>query len=455
VPELNFFHVHASSMGYGRFGVSLAQAMRDLGIDVYDDMPIPDEERRPHEENSGSVSKRCNVVVWASVPGHARGWWDGQYRGLYTMWESQKLPETFRESLHSFDVIVVPSRQNQELFSRYHDNVQFNPLGVDPKQWHPEERPSLTDEFRFLVAGSGPRKGTDLAYKAFMTLWGKEGSWGSGPVPYLVMKNPRREEFPGSRVHVIGGKIPAEQEIDLYALAHCFVVPSRGEGYGLQPLQALAQGCPTILTAAHGHDAFAHLGLGISATSSKASYFVYGDAGDWWEPDFDELCDRMRWVYDHYDQACSQALRSAVTVAEEFTWARTAQRFVDIVTPERLGVPYSGPGTWATPVRRSFPVVVTRNWSCDVAGTRYKFRKGIRYWESADLKRILFEAGFLDPICLEGDDVGLAPEQLAEIPDYTAARSWCESCGQRLNTRPTRADDIEEALNAHAGQRPG
>jgi glycosyltransferase involved in cell wall biosynthesis len=452
-PEIVLFHVHTKSMGYGRFGVNLASALSDLGVDVYDDQPMPEQFRRPHEDAVHTRAKRTNVVCWVSVPGHARGWWEGQHRVLATMWEATRLPETFREHIHEFDQLIVPSYQNVELFSRYHPNVAYNPLGVDPAVWHPTERPEVDGEFRFLIAGSGTRKGTDLAYRAFNALWDKEGSWGSGPVPYLVMKNPRREEFPGERVHVIGGKIPATAEVDLYAQAHCYLGPARGEGFGLQPLQALAQGCPTILTAAHGHDSFAHLGYPISAIPAKSSYFIYGDAGDWWEPDFDELCEAMREVYNNYDGACSRAQRSAVTVASDFTWHQTARRFVDIVGGDRLATPYSGPGTWTTPIKRHFPVVVTRDWSCDVAGVRYKFRKGIRYWESADLKRILFEANLLDPVCLVGDDLGLAPEQLAEIPDYSAAHAHCDACGQRLNTVPTRADDLLEVMsNGNAGQ---
>ena len=64
------------------------------------------------------------------------------------------------------------------------------------------------------------------------------------------------------------------EELDLYRSCHAYLQPSRGEGFGLQPLQALALGRPTILTNAHGHASFAHLGIPLDSTMQKAAYFT-------------------------------------------------------------------------------------------------------------------------------------------------------------------------------------
>lgn len=439
--NLNLFYVHSGDMGYGRMGVNLAASLQDSGVEVYDSMPMPEKFRKPHEYNPGAVEGLCNVVCWASVPSHMHGYWEGQYRAVFTMWEAQRLPESFRETLPEFDCVMVPSHHNVELFSRYHPNVHFVPLGVDPAVWHYEpRRPS--SEFRFVIGGSGPRKGTDLAWKAFRRLWGKEGSWGSGPTPYLIMKSPKGGEFTAPRVEVVSGRISAQAEVDLYAGAHCYLQPSRGEGFGLQPLQALAQGCPTILTAAHGHDSFAHLGLGLSAAPAKSAYFIYGDAGDWWEPDFDELCDQMLWVYENYESAVDGAKSAATVVANEFTWANTAARFVDAIGPDRLATPFEGKAaTWHEPERLRYEVMVNRPWYCEIAGKAYRFTPGEVTHEMADVKRVLWEAGILDERCIAGDDTGLHPSQLAKHD--SASHAYCGTCGQRLGSGPTRADDLE------------
>src|SRR5262249_49146535 len=154
---------------------------------------------------------------------------------------------------------------------------------------------------------------------------------------------------------MISGRISPEEEVALYAQAHCYLQPSRGEGFGLQPLQAIAQGCPTILTNAHGHEAFAHLGYGLSTTFSDSAYFIYGDAGQWWEPDFDELCEHMEMIYDDYGHAVQMAEEWSAEALRDFTWERTANGLLDAIGRDRL-TPYTGPEEWFVPDVKLYPI---------------------------------------------------------------------------------------------------
>lgn len=415
--QINLNYVHAEGIGYGRLGVKLAECLTEAGVEVYDHMPVPEGVVYDVKGAEGRHPGTAHDICWVSVPTHAAGWWSTQRRSIFTMWESMRLPEQFRESLHNFDVVMVPSDQNVELFGRYHDNVQRVLLGVDPAEWHYVERTEPGMFFDFLIGGSGPRKGTDIAFDAFKAAFPTAD--GSGPIPRLIMKNPRGEDFAfDGRVQVIGGKLPAEEEQALYASAHCYLQPSRGEGFGLQPLQAMAQGCPTILTDAHGHESFAHLGYGISAEAGPASYFIYGDAGEWWEPNVDELVDAMRFVYANYDQACADAKVAAEIVAEDFTWANTAEQFMGCLG---LGQPFT-PGEWVEPSLLKYRIRVTQEMRCDIAGRRLIFEAGKDYYDLADVKRIFAEAGILDPDCISDEDGGLTDEQVARLGKATAER---------------------------------
>ena len=451
MPELNLLYVHSKSIGYGRMGVAWAEQLEAMGIDVYDDLPSPDPSdalRRANERHGqeARASKVCATAMWASVPTHARGWWKGQRPVIATMWEATRLPEAFRETLTEFDICIVPSEHNVELFSRYHPNVVKVNLGVDTNIWKPTPRTRPGMFFNFLIGGSGPRKGTDLAYRAFHDAF-PDNKRASGPIPRLVMKNPRGEStYGGDRVEMIAGRITDEEEVALYATAHCYLQPSRGEGFGLQPLQAIAQGCPTILTDAHGHAEFAHLGWGLSTSFAKAEYFIYGDAGEWWEPNYDELVDNMRWVYENYDEAQDRAALNAEIAAVEFSWKHSTENLVAALGSS-IYEPGPEPTEWVRPDIRRYRVILNRPWAADIGGVSYQFEAGREYWELADVKRIMFEADLLDPSCIEEDDNGLAAAQLARIPDYSAAHSYCQMCKQRLNSQPTRGDDLLAVLD--------
>lgn len=453
--EATCLFVHGDHIGYARFGTQMVEALEQAGVAIYDHFEGPD--TPPHlNEASTRGAKDTNVVMWFAVPNHCRGWWEGQMSVIFTMWESNKLPETMRENLDEFATVVVPSEQNRELFGRYHPNVHTVPLGINPDVWHYQQRPEPTQFFDFLIGGSGGRKGVDIAYKAFLKGFPK-GSWGrEQPIPRLVMKSPKPSlDFGADRVMQINGFIPPEVEVGLYASSHCYIQPSRGEGFGLQPLQALAQGMPTILTGAHGHEAFAHLGYPIGWDMAPAGYFAAGDAGEWWEPRLDELIDQMRFVYERYDGCVEDMKTSAQIVARDFTWARSAERLIDVVGRDNLSTPYENSRVWHEPFLKRFPTITNKDMTCDVAGTQYRFVRGEKTYVVADVKRLLWEGGHLDPACLDAsqpDDLGLNEQQTAALGAYIDRYSYCQSCGHKLNVGETRADEIYAQLERDAAE---
>lgn len=97
-----------------------------------------------------------------------------------------------------------------------------------------------------------------------------------------------------------------------YAGASAFVCPSRYEGFGLPPLEAMACNCPVI----------------CSNTSSLPE--VVGDAGLYFNPDDpDELAHALETVL--YDRNIADALRAAGLMrVPHFTWDQCAQATRDV-----------------------------------------------------------------------------------------------------------------------------
>lgn len=452
-PEMTILYVHnADRIGYGRMSNEIVKIVEARGIKVYDDDGRPPEYQTEVslDNNPRAIPEHpTNVLNIMSVPTHLDGRYDKQFVSILTMWEARTIPPAFRDTLHEYDLVMVPSLQNVELFGQHHDNVQFLSLGVDPALWHPIPVTMPGAHFNFLISGRGPRKGIDLAYEAFRTVFTKPEQF--TPVPRLIMKSMKgHQDYYSNTVTHVTGIMESLDERDLYANAHCYLQPSRGEGFGLQPLQAMALGRPTILTADHGHASFAHLGIGLSTTPSKADYFIFGDAGEWWEPNFEELCEAMWDVYSNYAAHVAKAEQSAAYIAENLTWEKSAERFIELHGSE-LTTPYSGTETWEMFERQLYPMRVIRTWKGEVAGRQMIMEPGITYWEYADIKRILFDAELLAADTPD-DAEGLLPAQVAQMDVLRAEQAFCPECHQRLNSGSKRSDEIFEQLEAEARQ---
>lgn len=415
--RLTFDYTHDNSTGYGRMGTQTAKQMQAQGVEIL-----------------GNASN----IMWAGHSFNARGWIRGQRRNLLTMWETTRMPELVREGLHNLDQVFVPSLHNVELYTQYHSNVKYVPLGVDPEVWRYRKRQPLRQSFRFLADGRSKRKGADLSVEAFKAAF-KDRKL-DGPEPTLMMKGHRHSgSYPG--VQMVSQNLSDEAEVALYGSAHVFLAPARGEGWGLCPLQAIAQGCPTILTDHHGHAAFSDLGWGINAGYSKSEYTLYGESGEWWEPDFDQLVDTMRWMYDNYDKAEGMAKLFSAEALGQYTWANTAADLIGLLELDDELVT----GPWVEANFKTYPTAVLRPHTCQIAGITYSWETGRLYYEPAEVKRTLFEAGLLDPSCLEMDDSGLTPDQHERA--MSASQGHCPTCLQPLNSKPF--SELTEVERSH------
>ncbi len=102
----------------------------------------------------------------------------------------------------------------------------------------------------------------------------------------------------------------------LYEAAACFVFPSRYEGFGLPPLEAMMCGCPVI------------------SSNAASMPEIFGAAALYFDPDDPvELAERLQEVLG--DPAVSSRLRAAgLDRARQFTWQRCAASLWAIVSAD-------------------------------------------------------------------------------------------------------------------------
>lgn len=115
-----------------------------------------------------------------------------------------------------------------------------------------------------------------------------------------------------NRVKVLG-LIPQEDLVALYGEADAFVFPSRYEGFGLPPLEAMARGCPVI------------------SSTATSLVEVVGDAALTFDPDAPEaLAQHLRAVAGDADLRAR--LRAAgLARAAGFSYARSARQLLDLL----------------------------------------------------------------------------------------------------------------------------
>ncbi len=451
--KLNTVGATNQETGYGRMGKEFAKALQDCGVTLNQcSSPVYKKEVMDQMDAAAVAALPVHAnALWMGAPSHVAGWWEGQRTHVLTMWEATGVPPGFRENVHEIDTIIVPSEQNRELFSHWHKNIKKVPLGINPEDWYFRERPPVREEFVFMTAGQGARKGIDLATRAFGIVFGGFTPSSRHARPVLVVKDrTHMKEVKGEGIREVSGTIHPQDEIELYATAHCFLGLARGEGWGMMPFQAMAQGCPTILADAHGYAEFAHLASEqISCGMSKAEPFIFGDADQWWEPNLSEVCEAMWDMYLNYESYLPRAQESAQVIGEQYTWGHSAAKLIDAMGGRKaLELPDIERRTWHTPTIQQFWVVADKDCQYEVNGTVHKFVKGEDNWVFGDLKRMMYENKNLDPRCLvDIHESGLTPEQLSELDRYRSQKQRCPSCGQRYNTDTTLDFDDDDALS--------
>jgi len=305
---LNLVGVDIPKVGYGKMVQGLRQALTQYV----------------------TLDPQAEHTIFALRPNLIKGWHKQQTPHLLTMWETNWLPPQFSNYLKEFKTVTVPSMHNWELFSRFHDNVHVIPLGVDRTIWCPQPYEE-NKTFKLLCGGSEWfRKGLDVVLEVFNKLQLPDAELHIKIVPPHLFA-PNNLNYPNVVVHKEW--MTVEEERNLVCSADGFISVSRGEGFGLMPLQAISAGIPTILSDAHGHREFSDLATHkIPTTSVPTAKGVWQNMGEWDEPDTDAIAEAITDLYHNRNKYRKQAKTVAPQTAA-FNWDTAAQQLLQIVKP--------------------------------------------------------------------------------------------------------------------------
>lgn len=348
--------------GYAQTGAEMIRALERIGVDcvyryVYGEgspFPLPDVDDLRDYLLNVARDRPCEdtppvAVVYGQGDVFRRN--RGRRKIGFTMLEVDRFPAEWVRQAAEMDAVWVPSEFNRRAFEDAGlENVEVVPLGVDPGCFSPEGLaiPNPADEFVFLANFAwGERKNPELLLRAFHdTFLARE------PVR-LVCKILNAD--PGVRwteeigrlcLRETGGRIdfllnqefPYYQMPVLYRSADCFVCASRGEGWNMPLMEAMACGLPTIATAWSAHRDFHSDAVGyplrvdrLVAARARCPYYA---GGRWAQADEEHLRHLLRHVFENREEAATRGRRAARAVRERWTWDHTARRIGALLADE-------------------------------------------------------------------------------------------------------------------------
>lgn len=316
--------------GYGRYGIAFLKALARSGqINIYP-MIIEQISEMPGwlQRMAGLDFSRLTISCMPpnsapTVPG--RHW-------IMTMYEADAIPENWAAYCNSkAQLIIVPCEHNARVF--YDQGVRV-PIHVVHGGTCPEEFPVLPPRkterpYTFLALGDrGSRKGMDLVWRAFWQ------AFGDNPDVRLIVKvrpdSLRELDLTNSDRRVSVWREDVASMSSVYPHVDCFVFPSRGEGWGMPPREAAMMGLPVIATRYSG------LEIGIDNWALPINNYVPKTSmlpikGTWACPDVDEVAERMKWCYEHQDEAKQFGLKAASWLRANQTWDHAAKQFLDLL----------------------------------------------------------------------------------------------------------------------------
>lgn len=276
------------------------------------------------------------AMVWHDQPRDA--WVTSPFEKniAITPFETTRVPSSWVPKLNKMSAVFVPCKQNIQMMkdSGVVVPVELIHWGVDPEKWHKIDRPSDRKLFTFGSMGAlSIRKGTDILIDAFV----KAFPIHQYPLVRLLLKT-SYNVFPfgvkDRRIVVQQTAVDHQQLMDSFVKeTDVFVFPSRGEGFGLTPLEMMATGIPAIVTGWSGFMEYMNEDVGwlLDYKMTPADSFtkeIYKEyCGDWAEPSVDDLVEKMRWCYHNQDIVKMTGDRAAEHVKQNWTWDTKIKTF--------------------------------------------------------------------------------------------------------------------------------
>ena len=276
----------------------------------------------------------------------------GDYKIAFSTTEVTGIPHDWVQTFNEMNEVWTTSEHSKKAFVNSGVKVPVYMIGegVDPDYFHPQIAPFAKlpkEKFRFLSNFAwGKRKGVDVLFEAFRREFSNKDDvclmlkvlpsyQGHDIKKELKLVYNRKN---AAQVYLYDIELEKYELGKLYNSAHAFVWPSRGEGFGLPVIEAMACGLPVIVSDWSAHLEFATKNgkpkPGVSLIDGKVEPYEGGDSiyypgFDWFNPSVDDLRKKMRAVYENYNEFRAGALETSKEIRKNWHWGISTDRAVE------------------------------------------------------------------------------------------------------------------------------
>jgi len=273
----------------------------------------------------------------------------------FTMWESSRLPDLWVKLCNEMDAIFVPCSWNKKVFEESGVTV---PVYLVQPGINPEEIPELreeraaTDKYNFYSIFQWIERKNPLGLvKAYFSEFSKSDNVAltlktyknakmynnlqliTGEIEELKKDMNLGDDYP--ELKIIPSFISNEEMNNLHNLSDCFVLPHRGEGFGMPHMEAMIRGNPVIATNYSGNTDFMSesnsypVNYTMTPAVGMGRYVPWYNGRMWWaEADLKDMADKMRYVYENRKEARDIGMQGRIDIKGNLNLAASAKQFI-------------------------------------------------------------------------------------------------------------------------------
>ncbi|MES2345819.1 MAG: glycosyltransferase family 4 protein [Chlamydiota bacterium] len=361
VPYLTVFGTVNMKDGIGRQSVDLIQALKDevsinfISTDPVRTLDVP-QEILPFLKKKNKLRGEVAIledVVW--LPNHAsykkfvRNTSKRQIKIAYSMFESTAIPYEWVFIFNNcFDAVVVPDRFLIDVYKRCGVKIPIFelPLGLHLDAFLKESLPRKAHH-PIVFGNLGvcvERKNQLTLLRAFAKAFGDSPD-------VLLRINCRsgddllieviREEIDLLGLHNVEftqTALNGVEYLNLFKKLDCLVSLSKGEGYSIQPREAMALGIPVVITDNTAQSSLCRSGYARVVPSNiaeEAFYFGGMNCGEWYNCSVDEAAEALIDVYTNYEIFLEKAMLSREWV-QKYRYKNLKQFYINLVKPKQV-----------------------------------------------------------------------------------------------------------------------